>query len=415
MNVLFFVIDALRADHLGYHGYNYNTSPFLDDLSKESLVFKSCYANNNSTEPSSTTIVTGRYPKSHQIVGTEGEVWLSKDIPMLSEILRGSGYRTVSIYPGGKWFKERFDIYIPEPHFYPVDYNLIKLMHSLRRQKFFIYVHLMTCHLPYSANRNITHQFTPDCPDIPLAEREKRSFGVLPEPIKSLFQQGEPLKKIVGYYDDAILYTDNILRKIVSWIDRNLPDTILVVTADHGESFWEHGIYLEHSCGLYEQQLHVPLLFRAPQISPRSVLGLVEHVDIVPTVLELLGICEHSFDGTSLLRTKGKVEIHACENTWQSKRMIRRGNWKVIVKVGRDFQQLGVDKEIYNLSSDLGETRNLIGQDIPEIQAQSMIESMEEWLKPKDPLKEQECSLPRLHPETLSSGVKQRLKEEGFL
>ena len=118
MNVLFFVIDALRPDHLGYHGYKHRTSPFLDGLSKEGMTFMNCYANNNSTEPSSTTIVTGRYPESHQIVATEGEVRLSPDIPMLNEILHERGYRTISIYPGGKWFKERFDIYIPEPHFY---------------------------------------------------------------------------------------------------------------------------------------------------------------------------------------------------------------------------------------------------------------------------------------------------------
>ena len=432
MNILFFVIDALRPDHLGYHGYEYPTSPFLDSLAKESMVSMNCYANNNSTEPSSTTIITGRYPESHQIASTEGEPWLSEDIPMLNEILHERGYRTVSIYPGGKWFKERFDIYVPEPHFYPLDDNLINLMHSLRRQNFFVYMHVMPCHVPYATNRDfyplddVPQQFTPECPDLPFEERKKRSFGELPEPIKTMFQKGEHMKKIVGLYDDAVLYSDNVLRKIVSWIDRNLPDTVLVVTADHGESFCEHGIYLEHSCGLYEQQLHVPLLIRSPQIAHREIRGLVEHVDIVPTVLDLLNIpvydpilgIEHlALDGESLLVTKGKHEIHACENTWQSKRMIRRGNWKVILKVGRDFQQLGVDKEIYDLWGDPGETRNLLGQGIPEIQSLDMIRSMEEWLTfaPKDPLKEQECSLPKLHPEALSPEVKEKLKEQGFL
>ena len=425
MNVVFFIIDALRADHLGYMGYTGGTSPFLDSLSKESMVFMNCYANNNSTEPSSTTIVTGLYPETHQIVSTEGELWLSKEIPMLNEILHERNYRTVSIYPGGKWFKERFDIYVPEPHFYPLDDNLINLMHSIRHQDFFIYMHVMTCHVPYSANRNIPHVHSSLAVEPPLAERKKRSFGELPEPIKTMFQK-EPMRKIIGYYDDAIYYTDRILDKIVSWIDRNLPDTILVVTADHGESFWEHGIYLEHSCGLYEQQLHVPLLIRSPQIAHREIRGLVEHVDIVPTVLDLLNIpvydpilgIEHlALDGESLLVTKGKHEIHACENTWQSKRMIRRGNWKVILKVGRDFQQLGVDKEIYDLWGDPGETINLLGQGIPEIQSLDMIRSMEEWLTfaPKDPLKEQECSLPKLHPEALSPEVKEKLKEQGFL
>lgn len=117
-NIIFIVSDALRADHLGCYGYHKNTSPNIDKLAREGVLFEKCYPISTNTDPSFTSIFSGKYPASHGIIHhgfkvtpEEEESFYRSDTKMLAEILKSNGYTTIGIDWLGRWHKTGFDYY----------------------------------------------------------------------------------------------------------------------------------------------------------------------------------------------------------------------------------------------------------------------------------------------------------------
>lgn len=142
-------------------------------------------------------------------------------------------------------------------------------------------------------------------------------------------------------YDAAITYVDHEIGKLVKHLETCgiLDQTLLIVTADHGESFTEHGLIFTH-LGLYDVTIHVPLILRYPDFTRnKKVKGFVQHFDILPTIMDILDIKYKDYDGKSAIRTNGYKYIQALSRIYQ-----------------------GPTKELYDVNKDPGETKNIISE-----------------------------------------------------
>jgi arylsulfatase A-like enzyme len=431
-NIIFILIDALRVKNLGCYGYLRPTSPNIDKLAEEGIIFKNAFSCINTTEPSLTTIFTGLYPISHGITG-HGERVNQKDIEnfmmsgikLLPEILKSKGYTTLAIDWLGRWHKKGYDYYSgilrPQklrPHIFllysiirllPLKqqlilYSLTKKLYSISERKnidnakiitdtainlieknsdkpFFLFIHYWDVHTPYSSPSYYVDKF--NCYDYGMNQSieeilnkfdfEHRKF------ISSHIQVGlDTINQVLVRYDAAIAFIDDQIGRIVETLNKlkKFEDTLIIITADHGESLTEHGIYFDHH-GLYDVNIRVPLIISYSKLSKNKVIsGFVQQVDILPTILDVTKvnfINSYDYDGESLAslingkKDELRSEIFVEEYWLQRKIAIRTKKYKYISASSDDdaicrgcgFIHGGV-KELYDLEKDINETNNIL-------------------------------------------------------
>lgn len=290
-NVILITLDTVRADRMGFLGSQRGLSPHLDALARQSVVFTQAYSQVPLTTASHATILTGTYPQFHQV--NDFGVPLAEDLPYAPYIFRGNGYHTAAFVgslvldpearsaPG---FERGFDTYDAGFHRRRAGedrYQAIErrggevVAHALtwltahQKGPFFVWVHLYDAHDPYDP----------------------------PEPYKSRYASAP--------YDGEIAYVDATVGKLLSWLRlRGLYDGALIaVMADHGEALGEHG-EITHGIFLYDETIHVPLLFKMPQerSAATRVDSRAELVDVLPTLLQTAGIAvPKEVQGESLL------------------------------------------------------------------------------------------------------------------
>ncbi len=261
-HVLLVTVDALRADHLGLYGYRRHTSPFLDELANDAVVLEHAYAQAPHSSYSLSTIMTGDY--IHE------QVELEHPLPAdtLPTLLTAAGYDTSAIFTDGifhtegervaRYREDGFGFTRWEPSAEDADDLTTRAIAEIDRvvrsgePTSFLWVHYFDAHEPYRAT----------------------AFGT----------------SDVDRYDSEILSVDASIRRLVAAArERYARELVLVVSADHGEEFREHGgVY--HGTSLYEEQIRVPLLVLAPGLTPRRVATPVELVDLAPTILAMLGV-----------------------------------------------------------------------------------------------------------------------------
>ena len=271
-NIVLITLDTTRADRMGFLGSERGLTPNLDGLARRGVVFSRAYAQVPLTTPSHATILTGTYPGFNH-VNYMGDA-LGKALPFLPDILHRNGYRTAAfvgalvldprkLAPG---FERGFDTYDAgfhrrrgsEDRYVSLERRGEEVVNRalawLDKQPagpFFLWVHLYDPHDPYSP----------------------------PEPYKTRYQE-KP-------YDGEIAYTDSVVGRLITGLrTRGLLDSaLLAVMADHGEAFGEHGEN-HHGIFLYDETIHVPLLFKLPGQHPsRKVESGVGLVDVAPTIL----------------------------------------------------------------------------------------------------------------------------------
>lgn len=291
-NVVLIVIDTLRSDHLPFYGYPLNFAPFLNDLSNRSAVFQNAFSASSWTASATASILTSYYPHQHRVFmgllatryaqEVNSEITLDRvpqSLETMAEILQSKGYSTFGISDNInisrlQGFHQGFDFF--ETHQYKDASHINDRIENWKEKisassRYFLYIHYNDPHAPYHRRKP---WFIPG-----TGERENA----------------------IAAYNSEIRFLDRHIEELYEsfqWED----DTLLIVTADHGEGLWDHG-FRGHGSSLFREQIQVPLLIRMPnQKKKKQIVINVSTLDILPTVLDILGIpqAHRSFSGVSL-------------------------------------------------------------------------------------------------------------------
>jgi len=297
-NLLLITIDTLRADHLGCYGYARNTSPSADSLAAEGVLFAKAYAQRPKTSPSFASILTGTYPQRHGVRRTRQV--LPGAAYTLAEALRDAGYHTCAVVTNGNLFPAfGFDqgfgeyLYGHSGAREGTEIALERLGEGLR-EPFFLWVHHTDPHTRYQPPRPFDEMFAKE---VLYGKRPLRVLrgGELGGVRRWVLIEGPlDLDYYISQYDGEIAYTDHWVGALLAGLrELELSDRTLVVFASgHGESLGEHDYYFEHGLFPYEPSARIPLIVSFPGVAARGARDstVVESVDIMPTVLDLLGL-----------------------------------------------------------------------------------------------------------------------------
>ncbi len=404
LNLLLFGIDSLRADHMSCYGYPRLTTPHIDKIASEGVLFENAFSPYIPTTPGYTSMLTGMDVINHQIVSLRPKGPVDPSIRFLGEILHDKGYISacVGFNPG---FYRGFDKYAnynawmayedaPGHKAEALNEKAIPLLESMADKPFFLFLRHMDPHAPYLPPPPFPRMFYGGSEKEPSKKSMEPVFAFKPfaEFFKSWMPPGiTDAEYVVAQYDASLAYMDACIRQILTRLEElgAAENTLIVVTSDHGETLTEHECYFDHH-GLYEPTIHVPLIYRLPSKLPegKRVKGFVLQQDLTPTVLNLLGYGriakELKMDGKSVLplitgkRSTNYSEFYITECTWMRKRGWRTAEWKLIEALEPDFHNKPT-LELYNLIDDPGENRNLVDQEPSLVKA--LKTRMKTWVK----------------------------------
>ncbi len=348
-NILLITLDTVRADRLPAYGYTGLLAPNLDRLAQESFLFEDAIAQVPLTLPSHICMLTGRLPIGHGVRDNAG-YFLDQKETTLAEVLKEAGYSTSAFVSAAvlesRWrIDQGFDLY--DDYFqaglsHEIDIGEIqrlageteveveRWLEDHKREKFFTWVHFYDPHDPYDP----------------------------PEPFKTRYSS-DP-------YNGEIAYVDEIIGKLLKKLETlQLKDrTIIVLTADHGESLGEHN-EATHAVFLYRTTLHVPLMIYIPGTKSARISGTVSHIDLAPTILELLGLENmERMHGMSLLGKMNGTE--KAERSAYSESLFAELHygWSPLKSITtNEYRYIRSPRaELYDMRTDDAETKNLISE-----------------------------------------------------
>ena len=310
------VIDTLRADHLGSFGYDPPTSPNLDGLQDDSwILFKNAYAHSPWTLPSFGSILTSMPPPVHRAgerlvvndAGAKQFYRLQKEVRTVAEILgEEHGFRTAA-FVNNPYLSPRFGLdrgferydHVSKTHWETrpasrmVDLATDWLSGLQRDDRFLVLLHFLDPHIYYDPPARFASKFVGS---VRAVERPDPTI-YLGSILDGIVPTNDDQTFLRGLYDGEIAYVDEQVGRFLDFLEKRdvLDSTAIVITADHGEEFWDHGSF-EHGQALYDELVHIPLWLKLPAGSrfessrpPAGVTDrLVCHVDILPTLLDLL-------------------------------------------------------------------------------------------------------------------------------
>jgi arylsulfatase A-like enzyme len=430
-NVLLITVDCLRYDHLGCYGYKRGSTPHIDKIASKGVLFRQAISNGGNTSSSFPSILASALPPLYD---SEHKTIIRRHTT-LAEIFKKAGYRTAAFHSNPlltrlRNYDKGFDIFDEgwgnTPWFWKsriwiaeTALKIVSRMSSRRlmnflsnmanyidsllfvsrvrnpvasgeqisaravswlkshNKNFFLWLHYMDAHIPYMPPREYVKQFSKK----PMSRRKIvelwRKSRWSPEKLSPA-----ELETIIELYDACVRHADDSIGWLLSAIGSRLKNTIIIVSADHGDEFREHG-KMSHLT-LYDGIVHVPLVIAGPGIEPdSSVSKQVELMDLAPTLVDLVGLDKPAtFNGQTLLplmrgknvADKGVVSVASSIGTlgqpdiWLHLMFsYRTPGWKYIrVETAAPPHSL-VSEEIYNLEDDPKENRNLNAHETPEV------------------------------------------------
>ena len=358
-DVILVTIDALRADHLGFAGYPRPTSPNLDALAARSTVFERAYTPSPHTSFALASVLTGRHSFSLARAG------LLEGAQTLPDVFKADGYRTVGLFPPAVFFVERERFGALEARRYgfestrfesldelldaPARTNqAIEALDGAGKKPLFMWIHYFGPHEPY-----LHH---PELAGSPI-------FG----------------PRAVDRYDEEIRHVDQELGRLVHHLDRRTRPYVLVVTADHGEEFGEHG-GAYHGTSLFDEQIRVPLVIRVPEGRGRRVRLPASTVDIAATLSSLVGLAwrapEDSIDRAPVVlgdRPAADLDSPPALAELESMKALMAAEQKLVCDTARDYCRL------FDLAKDPAERRD-VAPAFPGV-VEGMRGRLEAWLR----------------------------------
>lgn len=431
-NVLLITIDSLRASHLSCLGYPLKTSPNLDNLAKDGILFNNAISCGPDTPTSITPLLSSSYILMHlvknegldklRIATDEGFEKLSsrnKEFEMIgtitseihrnritiAEVLNGYSYNTAGFHSNpflSRYFNfdKKFD-YLYDSFSNMQKYtikskiegilnknkelrNFVKYLYNKvqsnnipydraeiinkkaiswlkdHKTNFFLWIHYMDVHFPYKPPKKFQLYFRSK----PMNNLE---MSILNDKIIKNDKLSKPsemsedeIRNIIDLYNGEIRYVDNEIKSLIGELSEMdiLNDTLIVITADHGEQFWEHGEF-GHGANLYDELIRVPLIIYNSAYKNIEIDEPVSLLDVSPTIMDILGISDNNtFQGTSLIpiiKGERKSSGVISETFGKGRRRIsyRTKKWKYILNEGNG------QTELYDLETDPNEKKNL--------------------------------------------------------
>ncbi|GAK57395.1 sulfatase [Candidatus Vecturithrix granuli] len=377
-DILVYVVDTLRADHVGCYGYERNTTPNIDRFAQESAIFTNAYAADSWTKASAATIVSGLLPKHHETVTKKDK--LPDRIVTLAEMLKENGYYTIGFTANGNFgnvfgFSQGFDEFRRFVDRQPVTLSIMSdvLNKSIipflqeyatvkDRKPLFLMIWTMDPHDPYTPDESVKNLFDIDQYEPINTYDEKFLWKIQAGILQPTSSQIEYIKT---RYDQEVYFNDRTFGELLDTMKSvGLYDNAFILfTADHGEEFWDHG-GVGHGRTLYNDQVKIPFIIKATQIPAGSYSRLVQHIDVYPTILDIIGGEEpYPLDGISLLHTPNPERTLFLEEDFDSNVLTASVNPEKKIIFNRQFHRPGVAEpvpafEVFNFN-DIDEQNNL--------------------------------------------------------
>ncbi len=409
-NVVLLIIDTLRADRLGCYGYDKPTTPAIDEVAEESVLFEQAYVQWASSLPSHASIMASMHPYYHGAFPNGKS--LNPKLLTLPKILKEYGYTNGAFVSnalvGNQYnFELGYNTFTDLTHF---DYrdtswrmwlhelNLIRLYDKLANRDLF--TELAVSWIEHHQNRPFflwgqwLHPHAPyNPPEEVLRKFEDSYSGIADGSLQQIFdiRQGNvelsevDQRHYSALYDAEVAVSDMQIQRIYDRLKSLglVENSIIIITSDHGENMLEHGLEYGHA-GVHESSVRIPLIFRLPDRTAEQVRipQVVQSIDIAPTVLDLIDVpAPEQFQGRSMMPLLEGDGVDwpneaYCVGFWKKRNFfgLRKGDWKLILDARKDNHTW----ELYHLPTDPHETNNLY--EIETEVAQEMKQAMEGWL-----------------------------------
>lgn len=324
-NVIILVVESLRADQLRAYGGSRDVMPTVDGLSSESRVFLNAYTHSSHTDYATVTPFSSHYPLRSKTSYVYPEK-PSYPRVLIYDVLKALQYHTAMFSSSNEFWggminflqTGNVDRFFHAANFKGPSYVMqgdagfaewtretkhagsvddrytvseaIQWIEGVKREPFFLGLNFQSSHLPYMVPRDFPRRFGPAKLDFTIR------FAHFPQ---------EKIAVVKDMYADSLAYVDAQIARLFEYLKSNgmWDNTIIVLTGDHGQAFYEHG-FASHASAIFDEVMKVPLVIRAPQLKPGTEDRLVQHVDIAPSIVGLLGLPAHpSFQGIDLLNT----------------------------------------------------------------------------------------------------------------
>lgn len=385
--VILIVVDALRPDHMTPYGASRNTTPHIDRLADEGLILTNYFVNGNWTRPTTATLLTGLPPVAHGVEQDQDR--LASHFVTLAEALGKEGVPTGAVVGNGNagsafGLGRGFQYYADTTRYWdglPSADQVVELaipfVQQNRDKPFFLMMFFVDPHDPYHAPAPYEDMFVDD-PSVPLIRSphwERKKYAAT------------EVERMKATYDGAIRYTDDTIGRFFDFLRQEglYDQATIMVTADHGEAFGEHDVFL-HAHHLYDELIRVPFVFKAPMMSRRGGYAhyLFQSLDLMPTLVRYFGgQVESGLGGVDIfaqlanprLVDPKRVVVSEFNNFGISRRAIRTYRRKVIYQDPADenvfmatvgnralLPSVSFDKPVvkfYDLKTDPGEHENL--------------------------------------------------------
>ncbi len=377
-NVLMLTVESLRADQLRAYGGNRDAMPAVDAVAHEGRVFLNAYTQSSHTNYATIVPLSSHYPLRSAMAYNYPEHPTYPRV-LIYDVLKALGYHTAIFSSSNEYWggminylqTGNLDRFIHAANFKGPTYVMqddagfaawvretkhagsvddrftvdeaIKWIDSLEAGPFFISLNLQNSHLPYPIPRDFPRRFGPAKLDFTIR------FGLFPK------EKAELVKDV---YADSLAYVDSQIGRLFQHLKSKgiWENTLIVLTGDHGQAFYEHG-FASHGSAIFDEVMRVPLIIRGPALKPGVETRVAQHVDIAPSVLSVLGLPPHpSFQGIDLLSSfsNPKRSAYMVAQTPEAHQYgVVRSGFKLI------YDERQREYSLYDLASDPGERSNI--------------------------------------------------------
>ncbi|MCU0610492.1 MAG: sulfatase [Candidatus Eisenbacteria bacterium] len=398
-SLVLITVDALRADRLGCYGDSLGRTPVIDGLAARGALFSRAFTAFNVTNPSLATLFTGLYGREHRVYNLNTP--LEQRFTTMAEMLKGYGYRTAAVVsarhiaPDLSGLAQGFDSFqAPAEGEWRADEVTARASDWLGGQgihPFFLWVHYFDPHMLYTPPDSFARLFAPEGPVRPGARSLADSLSTRSDlthhgPVGAQWLAGmsNPAYPEAMYRGEVAFVDQQIGRLLATLRGRLLESkTLIVLTADHGESMGEHDIYFDH-IGLYRPQVHIPLIFYAPGLVPQGVRrdDVISTVDFLPTISDLLSIAPSpevggfSFGRTILEGAPGERDLVIVQHADHRAATMRTPFWS-LQRAWLPYSVVQVDTMFFDLMADPEELNNRSGADP---RTHRMLTELQDWM-----------------------------------